>query len=68
MLMIIKTIMDWNKGFMPDPQKFFKQHLIKKEEEISYLKINSVHFGEVSTTVPAPFTAAVTIQKLIFWP
>ena len=43
-----------NKGFvylaLADPQKFFKQHLIKKEEQTSYSKIYSVHFGEVSTT------------------
>ena len=33
---------------LADPQKFFKQRLIKKEEQISYLKIYSVYFGEVS--------------------
>ena len=41
------------KGFiylaLADPQKIFKQHLIKKEEQISYSKIHSVHFGEAST-------------------
>ena len=41
------------KGFihlaLADPQEFFKQHLIKKEEQPSYWKIYSVHFGEVST-------------------
>ena len=34
---------------LADAQKFFKQHLIKKEEQTSYVKIYSVHFGKVST-------------------
>ena len=34
---------------LADPQKVFKQHLIKKEEQTSYWKICSVHFDEVST-------------------
>ena len=30
-------------------QEFFKQHLIKNEEQPSFLKKCSAHFGEVST-------------------
>ena len=31
------------------PWEFLKQHLIKNEEQSSFLKRYSVHFGEVST-------------------
>ena len=30
-------------------QEIFKQHLIEKEEQPSFLKSYSAHFGEVST-------------------
>ena len=33
---------------LEDPQEFFKQYLIKNEEQTSYEKIYSMHFGEVS--------------------
>ena len=32
------------------PQEFFKQHLIKNEEQPSFSKRCSAHFGAVSTT------------------
>ena len=32
-----------------DPQEFFKQHLIKNEEQPSFSKRYSAHFGKVST-------------------
>jgi hypothetical protein len=34
---------------LADPQEFFKQHLIKNEEQPYFGKLNSVHFGGVST-------------------
>ena len=41
------------KGFirlaLGPPQDFFKQHLIKNEEQPSFWKIYSAHFGKVST-------------------
>ena len=35
---------------MAGPQEIFKQHLIKNEEQPSFSKMYSAHFGEVSTT------------------
>ena len=43
----------WKKGLinlaMAGPQEIFKQHLIKNEEQPSFSKRYSAHFGEVST-------------------
>ena len=33
---------------LTDPQEFFQQHLIKKEEQPSFEKRYSMHFGEES--------------------
>ena len=33
---------------MADPWEFFKQHLIQNEEQPSFLKGYSTHFGKVS--------------------
>ena len=34
---------------LTDPKEFSKQHLIKSEEPLSFWKIYSVYFGEIST-------------------
>ena len=53
----IHYMIDFNKGLInlavADPQEFFKQHLIKNEEQPSNGKIYSVHFGVVSATTVA---------------
>ena len=36
---------------MAGPQEIFKQHLIKNEEQPSFSKRYSAHFGAVSTTL-----------------
>ena len=36
------------KVAMAGPQEIFKQHLIKNEEQPSFLKRYSSHFGEIS--------------------
>ena len=36
------------------PQEFFKQHLIKNEEQPSFLKRYSAHFGAISQELFIP--------------
>jgi len=49
----MKQVIIMKKGLInlavASPQKFFKQHLIKNEEQPFFLKIYSAHFDEVST-------------------
>jgi len=44
---------DYSKGpinlALTDLQELFKQHLIKREEQLLYWKIYSTYFGEVAT-------------------
>ena len=48
---------------LADPHEIFKQHLIKNEEQSSFWKRYSAHFGEVSTTVPCKKTRHEILQS-----
>ena len=58
-----------NKGLiylaLVDPQEFFQQHLMKKEEQPSFGKRYSVHFGEESALLLFPWADLSSLSESV---